>query len=139
MLVPFTSRSTWLKSEVCKQHVDINKWIQRAYGRVSDRSEIPQNLQEDLYLLSKLAIGCQVPSRLPTRRWCVDNGRSFPEVDAQWPFKAAIVLDRQDLFEECLRTQLPIPFQSFRDIGKGMWQFNLDTDHARPGYVLSRS
>jgi len=69
----------------------------------------------------------------------VDNGQSFPAVDAQWPIKAAIVLDRQDLFEERLRTKLPIPGECFRDIGKGVWQFNLDNDHARPGYVLSRN
>ena len=86
--------------------------------------------REDLYQLSQLAINLQPPGK-QSLWWQPYHSRNFPEVDTRWPIKAAIILDRRDLFKESLFTTISEP-STFEEIGEALWHFNLDTDEFLP-------
>ena len=128
--MPFTSRRLWLQQEVNRQNVDINTWMRRLYRlQNTDRSS---SSREDLYQLSKLAICFRAADKQSLLRRHLYGSGDFPAVDPQWPIKAAVILSRQDLFAQSLRTTLSISSETFIEIGKGLWHFKLDTEDFWP-------
>lgn len=127
MLVPFSSRSTWLQSEIYQRKVDINAWIQHLNNDIDRGGVVSPDIQEDLYKLSSLALDCHAQSQSLSAR-SRDNSSVFPMLDVRWPIITAILLNRRDLFEQCLRMQLPLSNEGFAGMGKGLGHFKLDVE-----------
>ena len=83
--------------------------------------------RKDVLHLSKLAIHYRLVDKPSLWRNAYRSG-NFPAVDAKWPIKAAVTVGGKDSFAQSLRTALSISSEAFVEIGKGLWNFDLDTE-----------
>lgn len=122
ILLPFTSRSSFLSMHVRKGTVDVNAWMQRLITVVQTTND--QGAKDDLLHLS-VFIGRTLHEAQDLQR----KKTHFPAPEHQWPIIASLALENKQLFDYVLPTSVKLPPSLFTHIGAAMMIFDLSVDH----------